>query len=81
MRYFYFCQAPRGVQKGAMFESSQVECICGKPVTTGNEEEHAAGKILEVIGEKKIQLFHSIDCALISKRLESVYNNSNLFFD
>ncbi len=63
-----------------MFESSQVECICGKPVTMGNEE-HAAGKILEVIGEKKIELFHSIDCALISKRLESVYNNSNLFFD
>ena len=65
-----------------MFESSQVECICGKPVTMGNDEhEHASGKILEVIGEKKIQLFHSIDCALISKRLESVYNNSNLFFD
>ena len=63
-----------------MFESSQVECS-GKPVTMGNEEEHAAGKILEVIGEKKIELFHSIDCALISKRLESVYNNSNLFFD
>ena len=56
---------------GRMFESSQVECICGKPVTMGNEEEHAAGKIIEVIGEKKIQLFHSIDCALISKRLES----------
>ncbi len=63
-----------------MFESSQVECICGKPVTMGNDE-HAPGKILEVIGEKKIQLFHSIDCALISKRLESVYDNSNLFFD
>jgi hypothetical protein len=53
----------------------------GKPVTMGNDEEHAPGKILEVIGEKKIQLFHSIDCALISKRLESVYDNSNLFFD
>jgi hypothetical protein len=64
-----------------MFESSQVECICGKPVTLGNDEERAPWKILEVIGEKKIQLFHSIDCALISKRLESVYDNSNLFFD
>ena len=64
-----------------MFEPSQVECICGKPVTLGNDEERAPGKILEVIGEKKIQLFHSIDCALISKRLESVYDNSNLFFD
>jgi hypothetical protein len=64
-----------------MFESSQVECICGKPVTLGNDEARAPGKILEVIGEKKIQLFHSIDCALISKRLESVYDNSNLFFD
>lgn len=69
-----------------MSKSNQALCICGKSITMGNidnDEENADGTTLEVMGEKnkEIQLFHSIDCALISQRLESVYNNSNLFFD
>jgi hypothetical protein len=67
-----------------MSKSQQVECICGKPITIGNDEkDFVTGMTLEIIGEKnkEMQLFHSIDCALISKRLESVYNNSNLFLE
>jgi hypothetical protein len=51
---------------------SQAQCICGKPITmmkTGDEK------------NKEIQPFHSVDCALISMRLESVYDNSNLFVE
>jgi hypothetical protein len=51
---------------------SQAQCICGKPITmmkTGAEK------------NKEIQPFHSVDCALISMRLESVYDNSNLFVE
>jgi hypothetical protein len=48
-----------------------------------DEKDFGTGTTLKIIGEKdkETQLFHSIDCALISKRLESVYNNSNLFLE
>jgi hypothetical protein len=67
-----------------MSKSQQAQCICGKPITMANEEkDFGTGTTLEIIWEKnkETQLFHSIDCALISKRLESVYNNSNLFLE
>ena len=71
-------------RNGLMSESQQEQCICGKPITMANDEkDFGTGTTLEIIGEKnkEMQLFHSIDCALISKRLESVYNNSNLFLE
>lgn len=49
---------------------SQAQCICGEPITMMK-----AG----VQKNNEIGLFHSVDCGLISRRLESVYENSNLF--
>jgi hypothetical protein len=51
-------------------QQAQAQCICGKPITMMN-----AG----VQKNKEVELFHSVDCALIYRRLESVYENSNLF--
>ncbi|MFZ0326729.1 MAG: hypothetical protein WBP64_14530 [Nitrososphaeraceae archaeon] len=60
-----------------MYKSDQAYCICGKPITMKND---GNDNILEIIGKKNdIQLFHSIDCALIYKRLEGTYGNSNVF--
>ena len=56
--------------KPPMSESQQAQCICGKPITMMK-----AG----VQKNKEVELFHSVGCALISRRLESVYENSNLF--
>jgi hypothetical protein len=60
------------IQRSPMSKSqqAQAQCICGKPITMMN-----AG----VQKNKEVELFHSVDCALISRRLESVYENSNLF--
>lgn len=60
-----------------MYKSDQAYCICGKPITMKND---GNDNILEIIGKKNdIQFFHSIDCALIYKRLEGTYGNSNVF--
>jgi hypothetical protein len=70
--------------RNGLMSKSQTQCICGKPINMGNDEkDFGTGTTLEILGEKnkEMQLFHSIDCALISKRLESVYNNSNLFLE
>ena len=70
--------------RNGLMSKSQAQCICGKPINMGNDEkDFGKGTTLEIIVEKnkEMQLFHSIDCALISKRLESVYNNSNLFLE
>jgi hypothetical protein len=53
-----------------MSKSQQAQCICGKPITMMKTD---------VQKSKEMELFHSVDCALISRRLESVYENSNLF--
>jgi hypothetical protein len=58
------------IQRWPMSESQQAQCICGKLITMMKAE---------VQKSKKMELFHSVDCALISRRLESVYENSNLF--
>jgi hypothetical protein len=54
------------IQRWPMSESQQAH----KPITMMKAE---------VQKSKKMELFHSVDCALISRRLESVYENSNLF--
>jgi len=56
-----------------MAKSGQTYCICGKPITMRNDEHDSI--ILEIIGEKNngTQFFHSIDCALIYKRLEGLF--------
>ena len=67
-----------------MSKSQQAQCICGKPISMAKDgKDFCTGTTLEIIEEKnkEMQLFHSIDCALISKRLGSVYNNSNLFLE
>jgi hypothetical protein len=61
-----------------MTKSEQTYCIYGKQIMKGNDRHDS---IFEIIGKmnKDTQLFHSIDCALIYKRLESVYGKSNVF--